>query len=409
MVKVEKLIKLSTNSSKVRSIIKKIKQKSNHSVFKIKTYQKKLQNFKNRISTKNYNKTKTKAKASTKTKATTSTKTHKIIKKHPSIIISNMELLPTTVNTLDNTNHGNKNYVIAIPSYNRSDSIQTKTLTVLQQNNIEPSLIHIFVANKEQYDIYLQAIPKHLYGTLVIGILGLKNQRNYINDYYTEGTHIVELDDDITSIVQLIVKDKSKGSSKSSKGSKGSKSSKSRKTMKSTKPIKFIKPIINLDAFIKHAFKICTENGSFLWGVYPIANAHFMTPTVTKDLRFIVGPMFGMINRHRHDLQLTIDENVFKSVPTNLILPLSILILILSISCSIRIVIDSSSKTFKRSSLIITLSSFLRTKAKSSEILATLINCFCFELPINWNPTFTGNDFLLKTSIKSSSVVSSNL
>ena len=318
MVKVEKLITLSTNSSKVRSIIKKIKQKSNHSVFKIKTYQKKLQNFKNRISTKNYNKTKTKvkasaktkakAKASTKTKATTSTKTHKIIKKHPSIIISNMELLPTTVNTLDNTNHGNKNYVIAIPSYNRSDSIQTKTLTVLQQNNIEPSLIHIFVANKEQYDIYLQAIPKHLYGTLVIGLLGLKNQRNYINDYYLEGTHIVELDDDITSIVQLIVKDKSKGSSKSSKGSKGSKSSKSRKTMKSTKPIKFIKPIINLDAFIKHAFKICTENGSFLWGVYPIANAHFMTPTVTKDLRFIVGPMWGVINRHIKALKLTIDE-----------------------------------------------------------------------------------------------------
>ena len=301
MVKVEKLIKLSTNSSKVRSIIKKIKHKSKKSIIKFKTYKKKLQALKNKKFT-NYN---NKINTSANTHKIRNEKTHKIIKKHPSIIISNMKLLPTTGNTLDDTNHANKNYVIAIPSYNRSDSIQTKTLTVLQQNNIEPSLIHIFVANKEQYDIYLQAIPKHLYGTLVIGILGLKNQRNYINDYYTEGTHIVELDDDITSIVQLIVKDKSKGSSKSSKGSK---SSKSRKTMKSTKPIKFIKPIINLDAFIKHAFKICTENGSFLWGVYPIANAHFMTPTVTKDLRFIVGPMWGVINRHIKALKLTVDE-----------------------------------------------------------------------------------------------------
>jgi hypothetical protein len=298
MVKIEKLIKLSTNSSKVRSIIKKIKHKPKKSIIGIKKYKQKLQDLKNN------NKTKTSAKTSVKTHKIKNEKTHKIITRHPSVIISNMELLPTTGNNLDNTNHGNKNYVIAIPSYNRSDSIQTKTLTVLQQNNIEPSLIHIFVANKEQYDIYLQAIPKHLYGTLVIGLLGLKNQRNYINDYYPEGTHIVELDDDITSIVQLIVKDKLKSVSKGS--NKGG--SKSRKTMKSTKHIKFIKPIINLDAFIKHAFKICTENGSFLWGVYPIANAHFMTPTVTKDLRFIVGPMWGVINRHIKALKLTIDE-----------------------------------------------------------------------------------------------------
>ena len=33
-----------------------------------------------------------------------------------------------------------------------------------------------------------------------------------------------------------------------------------------------------------------------------------MTDTTTTDLRFIVGPMFGMINRHRPDLQLTLDE-----------------------------------------------------------------------------------------------------
>ena len=33
-----------------------------------------------------------------------------------------------------------------------------------------------------------------------------------------------------------------------------------------------------------------------------------MTDTITTDLRFIVGPFWGMINRHRPDLQLTIDE-----------------------------------------------------------------------------------------------------
>jgi len=53
---------------------------------------------------------------------------------------------------------------------------------------------------------------------------------------------------------------------------------------------------------------MCHEKGIFLWGVYPLANARFMTPTVTTDLRFIVGPMWGMINRHRQELHSTIDE-----------------------------------------------------------------------------------------------------
>jgi DNA-binding beta-propeller fold protein YncE len=33
-----------------------------------------------------------------------------------------------------------------------------------------------------------------------------------------------------------------------------------------------------------------------------------MTNTITTDLRFIVGPMWGMINRHHPNLELTIDE-----------------------------------------------------------------------------------------------------
>lgn len=310
MVHLDKLIQSTTDSFKIKNIIKQIKHVSKNNRIGIKTYK---TNFK-KVKQPSRNSKKVKAdyvsitvtKKKEKLKTTKSLKhSHKsklkIIKKkkHPSIIISNMTLLPTSSNS--NTTTKDK-YIIAIPSYNRSDLIQTKTLAVLQQNNIDSSLINIFVANKEQYDIYKAAIPQHLYGTLVIGLLGLKNQRNYINDYYPEGTHIVELDDDITSIVQLIVKEKSSGS-KSSKSSKYSKGSKSK-----NKPIKFIKPIINLDAFIKHAFKICTENSSFLWGVYPIANPHFMTPTVTKDLRFIVGPMWGVINRHIKALKLTVDE-----------------------------------------------------------------------------------------------------
>ena len=53
---------------------------------------------------------------------------------------------------------------------------------------------------------------------------------------------------------------------------------------------------------------MCTEQNIFLWGVYPLDNGYFMTNKITTDLRFIVGPMWGMINRHLPELKLTIDE-----------------------------------------------------------------------------------------------------
>ena len=180
-------------------------------------------------------------------------------------------------------------YIIVIPSYNRPELIQQKTLSLLKKHTIKSSHIVIFVANREQYDLYKSKIPKTLYHKLVIGVKGLKNQRNYISNYYPEGTHIVQMDDDLEKIVQLNVEN-----GKNGKNDKNSK--------------KTIEPISNLDTFIKKAFLLCQTKNIFLWGVYPLANSHFMTNTITTDLRFIVGPMWGMINRHHPDLELTIDE-----------------------------------------------------------------------------------------------------
>ena len=50
------------------------------------------------------------------------------------------------------------------------------------------------------------------------------------------------------------------------------------------------------------------KNKLFLWGLYPIANPYFMFPATTIDLKLIVGPVWGSINRHDKDLILTIDE-----------------------------------------------------------------------------------------------------
>ena len=215
---------------------------------------------------------------------------------HISNQIKNKSDTKDTKDTSDTKESSDNKYIIAIPSYNRADLLQVKTLALLHKHNIDPKIINIFVSDRYQYNLYKSKITKALYNKLIIGVKGLKNQRNYINNYYPQGYHIVEMDDDIDKIVQLDIKYGATPKASTPKGATPKASTKK------------IKPIENLDAFIKDAFQRCVANGIFLWGVYPLANPYFMTNKITTDLRFIVGPFWGMINRHREDLQLTIDE-----------------------------------------------------------------------------------------------------
>ena len=57
-----------------------------------------------------------------------------------------------------------------------------------------------------------------------------------------------------------------------------------------------------------------SKNKSFIWGLYPVNNAYFMFPRMTTDLRFLVGPCFGIINRKNKQLQLTIKEDVERTL-----------------------------------------------------------------------------------------------
>ena len=197
-----------------------------------------------------------------------------------------------------------ESYIIAIPSYNRPDLIQVKTLALLHRHGIPATKINVFVANQEQHDLYKAKVPSWLYGKLVIGVIGLRNQRNFIMDYYPDGAHIVQMDDDLDKIMELIIEPHS--ASRASR--QASKRASKRTARTSSKSARRTRPIINLDEFITRAFEICHKKGIFLWGVYPLANARFMTPKMTTNLRFIVGPFWGIINRQLPDLRITIDE-----------------------------------------------------------------------------------------------------
>ncbi len=176
-------------------------------------------------------------------------------------------------------------YVIAIPSYQRAELLKNKTLHTLSEYKIPRNRIYIFVANNQEADEYKKILDPKTYGNLIIGEKGLKNQRNFINQFFKEGQEILNLDDDLDGFNIL----------------------KSRSSVFYKKD-NYLEPLDNLDSFLKMAFKLLKESGLNLWGIYPINNPYFMSPLISKDLRLIVGPCWGVINHHDSDLILTIDE-----------------------------------------------------------------------------------------------------
>jgi hypothetical protein len=86
---------------------------------------------------------------------------------------------------------------IVIPSYNRHNSLLT--LDTLKRHNIDLSQVYLFLANEEQKELY--KVPDEI--NVIVGILGLNNQRNFITDYFEEGEILVYLDDDIKDFTIL--------------------------------------------------------------------------------------------------------------------------------------------------------------------------------------------------------------
>ena len=63
----------------------------------------------------------------------------------------------------------NKDYVVCIPSYKRAEVCKDKTLAMLHKHKIDPKRIYVYVANKEDYDLYEKTLDKNTYNKLVIG------------------------------------------------------------------------------------------------------------------------------------------------------------------------------------------------------------------------------------------------
>lgn len=158
-----------------------------------------------------------------------------------------------------------QDYVICIPSYNRAEILNKRTLQTLHNMNINPLKIFVYVSSKTEKDEYEKILDKKKYNKIKIGKLGLVENRQFIMDDYPDDFNILSIDDDIESI-----------------------------------DLSF-ENYNCLDDFIKYGFNKAREEGCYLWGVYPVYNSFFREKqkSFTTDLRYIVGCFYGVINRYK--------------------------------------------------------------------------------------------------------------
>lgn len=158
-------------------------------------------------------------------------------------------------------------YVVAICSYKREGLIQEKTLHTIRSAGIDPERTYIFVADEEQKGIYERAIPSFHFKQIVVARPGLSHARNFVLDHFALGQRIVFLDDDISAFKIL----QSNGALAEPAGE-------------------------DLDTAFQRGFSEAEKARATLWGVAPVPNGFFMRLTISTDLKFCVGPCFGMIN-----------------------------------------------------------------------------------------------------------------
>lgn len=175
-------------------------------------------------------------------------------------------------------------YKIAVPTYKRYDTFKNKTFKLLLEHKIPAENIYIFVANNEEKKLYEKALDKSTYNKIVVGKKGLKNQRNFIIDYFNEGDYVIELDDDLDGLYTL--KDQSNVIKKDH----------------------VLIKLPSLEKLIYDAYGLMKKYNIYIFGIYPVHNPFFMSNKITTKLKFIVGPFFGFINRKNKKFKVDIDE-----------------------------------------------------------------------------------------------------
>jgi len=167
---------------------------------------------------------------------------------------------------------------IVIPSHNRANRI-VDLLDAFRHQDLRKSIpIDIFVASSQlrDYEI-IPSLYRDMDITIIEGVLGLANQRNYIRDFYLEGEQLIWFDDDCIPLTNIYVESTS-------------------------------------------VFKELESKNLKLCSVAPTSNKYFSSRySFTSGLYFAYGCLYWEINTHHYSMYLDVLlgdelEDYFRSI-----------------------------------------------------------------------------------------------
>ena len=171
--------------------------------------------------------------------------------------------------------HLDEDIKYCIPTYRRRDILKKKTLATLKKNSIDSCNIYIFVENEEEMKPYLDLGD---YNYIITNTTGIGQKRNFIRNYFSNGTKVVMIDDDVEQIVYFVDK-------------------------------KTKQEIDDLNNFATMAFIRAEKENLTIWGVLLHDNPFYCSQTTCGKLKFIGGTLQGiLINEISRNITVDIDH-----------------------------------------------------------------------------------------------------
>jgi len=175
-------------------------------------------------------------------------------------------------------------FLVAIPSYDRADSIGEKTLSLLERQGLPPGRVFIFVANESERMRYASRLGAK-WPNIVVGVPTLWRQRNFITNYFEEGAHVISMDDDVEDLYRLAPLPGAEP--------------------KRGEGVLEVLPPGALAELAADAWRKMHRGGVFLWSLNVSANTLFMHASqATLKLGLCNGFFWGCRNRRHEDLLL---------------------------------------------------------------------------------------------------------
>ena len=159
-------------------------------------------------------------------------------------------------------------WVVAIRSYNKAETLRDLTLKTLKKGNVPLDRIIVFVADEEEQRVYDSVLEGEV--KTVVGVKGVKEIDNFIIDYFDEGQCYVLMDDDVRSIEFIPTRYKPRPT----------------------------EPVTDLPSLFDYAFSVCKRFGNLSWSCSDTTNGLFQAPYPFCRIapKFLIGAMSGFIN-----------------------------------------------------------------------------------------------------------------